>query len=185
MAKKDTPNIKPKSITPKSTKKKKVNGSKLGSMFEKKIIKKCDEYKLLRQAYIEKIPTDIAVIRRGGKVVECIFRDKASLDFSGVIKDGRCVYIEAKSCQSKTSFPFSLVKDHQFTIAFELLNYTNLVFFLIEMREIDKVFLIKASDIKEFKDTQDRQSLPLEWINKKGIEIDGKEFDFLASIDKI
>lgn len=168
-----------KEVKPKT---KKLNSGRFGLAFEKRILKKCEEYNNKDLAYITKIPTEVTIIRRGYKVIDCIYRDKASLDFCGVIKGGKSIYIEAKSCQSKTSFPFSLIKDHQFTIAYDLLKYTDLVYFLIEMREINKVFLVNAKNIKDFRENKTRQSLPLDWLEENGALIDIKELDFIAPI---
>lgn len=40
-------------------------------------------------------------------------REKSKPDFSGFLSDGRHVVFEAKVTQSKTSFPFSKIEEHQ------------------------------------------------------------------------
>lgn len=156
----------------------------LGTDWEKQIIKKCEQYRKQGVAYIHKIPTEFSIVRRFGKIVGAFPKDKSILDFIGTLADGRSIYIEAKSTQNKTSFPLSLIKDHQYDFAKEILNYTDLCFYLIYFRTRNRVYLLHVHKVETFKRKYTRKSLPLDWIEKFGIELDVADIDFMKPILK-
>ena len=81
----------------------------LGKAWEDRIIQKCLDYRKENRAFIVKIPTEFTLIRgKMGKVVSAFPREKSILDFTGVLKNGQCLFIEAKSHANKTSFSLNL-----------------------------------------------------------------------------
>lgn len=156
----------------------------LGADWEKKIIKKCAEYRRDKVAYIVKIPTEFSIIRRFGKIVGAYPKDKSILDFMGTLADGRSIYIEAKSSQNKTSLPLNAIREHQYEFAKEILDYTDLCYYLIYFRTLNRVFLLHTSKVETFKKKYTRKSLPLDWIEKFATEIDVTNLDFMKPILK-
>lgn len=154
----------------------------LGADWEKQIIKKCVQYRKDKIAYIVKIPTEFSIVRRFGKIVGAFPKDKSILDFMGTLADGRSIYIEAKSTQNKTSFPLNGIRDHQYEFAKEILEYTDLCFYLIYFRTLNRVFLLHTSKVETFKRKYTRKSLPIDWIEKFGTEIDVIDIDFMKPI---
>ena len=97
----------------------KSNKANLGKAWEDKIINKCKYYRDNDIALIIKIPTEFTILRRGARIISAFPREKAFLDFVGTLKDGRTIFVEAKSTANKTSFPLSMIKPHQYDLALE------------------------------------------------------------------
>lgn len=160
---------------------KKQTTANRGMKFEEQIQKQCDKYKKRELAYIDKLPTAWKVIRKGKYIVSAFPEAKSKLDFYGTLYNGDSVYIEAKSTQ-ENSLPLSNFKEHQFLYLEELSTYTSHVYVIIEMKKHKSVFLVKGSDILDFKETSTRKSIPLSWLKENGEIIE--DFDFLSKILK-
>ena len=160
---------------------KKSNKANLGKAWEEKIIKKCAEYRKQQKALIIKIPTEFTILRRGARIVSAFPREKAFLDFVGVLKDGRTIFIEAKSTANKTSFPLSMIKDHQFDLCNEIRKYTTMCYYLIYFKELKKTYLVHSEDVEMFRLTETRKSLPIKWLDEHAIILDD-HLDFLNYI---
>ena len=160
---------------------KKSNKANLGKAWEEKIIKKCLEYRTQNKALIIKIPTEFTILRRGAKIVSAFPREKAFLDFVGVLPNGKTIFIEAKSTANKTSFPLSMIKEHQFDLCNEIRNYTNICYYLIYFKELKKTYLVHAKDVEMFRQTEIRKSLPIKWLDEHGVTLDDN-LDFLNYI---
>ena len=162
---------------------KKSKKANLGKAWEEKIIKKCIEYRKLNKALIIKIPTEFTILRRGAKIVSAFPREKAFLDFVGVLSNGNTIFIEAKSKDNKTSFPLSMIKEHQFDLCNEIRNYTDMCYYLIYFKELKKTYFVNSEKVEMFRQTETRKSLPIKWLDEHGITLDDN-LDFLNYIIK-
>ena len=162
---------------------KKSSKANLGKAWEEKIIKKCLEYRKLNQGLIIKIPTEFTILRRGAKIVSAFPREKAFLDFVGVLKNGQTIFIEAKSTANKTSFPLSMIKEHQFNLCNEIRRYTDICYYLIYFKELKKTYLVHSEDVEMFRQSETRKSLPIKWLDEHGVTLDDN-LDFLKYIYK-
>lgn len=159
----------------------KPNKANLGKAWEDKIILKCKEYRKSNKALIIKIPTEFTIIRRGARIVSAFPKEKAFLDFVGVLYDGKTIFIEAKSTANKTSFPLSMIKTHQFDLCSEIKKYTNLCYYLIYFKELKKTYLIHADKVEMFRQSETRKSLPITWLDEHAITLDD-DLNFLECI---
>ena len=159
----------------------KSNKANLGKAWEDKIILKCKEYRKNNKALIIKIPTEFTIIRRGARIVSAFPKEKAFLDFVGVLSGGKTIFIEAKSCTNKTSFPLSMIKTHQFDLCNEIKKYTNLCYYLIYFKELKRTYLIHADKVEMFRQSETRKSLPINWLDEHATILDD-ELNFLENL---
>ena len=149
-------------------KKRRNTSNKIGSTFEGKLIKVFDKYREEGRAYIIKIPGEVTIIRNGSRIVNAIHRQKSDcLDFLGLMPDGRGIVFEAKTTKNKTSFPLSNIQDYQYKLADELLGYVQSVFYIVEFRELNEIYLVHSNKIKEFIKGNERKSIPISWFKNK------------------
>lgn len=148
---------------------------------EKIIEDKCNEYIKKNIAYIYKLPTDFTVIRKGKQIVSAFPKKKSTIDFMGSYK-GLAVAIETKSTDNKTSFPFSNIADHQWEF-FENWCRESKGYYIVWFKVLDKMFLVKAEDMQNAKDTLDRKSAPYDWFVENGIELEDGDLDFIRHIE--
>lgn len=150
------------------TTKRKNTSNKIGSTFEGKLIKVFNKYRKEGKAYIIKIPGEVTIIRKGSKIVNALHRQKSDcLDFLGLMPDGRGIVFEAKTTKLKTSFPLNNIQDYQYELADELLGYVKSVFYIVEFRELDEIYLVHSNKIKEFIKENERKSIPISWFREK------------------
>lgn len=141
---------------------------------EKIIEDKCNEYIKQGIAYIYKLPTDWIVQRKGKQIVSAFPKKKSTIDFMGSYK-GLAVGIETKSTNNKTSFSFSNIADHQWDFFKKWITQAK-GYYIVWFKTLDKMFLIKAEDMQNAKDTLGRKSAPLEWFKENGIELNDANF---------
>lgn len=167
------------------TTKRKNTSNKVGSAFEAKLIRVFNKYRKEGKAYIIKIPSEVTIIRKGARIVNAVHRQKSDcLDFLGLLPNGKGIVFEAKTTKNKTSFPLTNIQEYQYELADELLEYVQCVFYIIEFRELDEVYLVHSNDIKDFIKNNERKSIPIKWFreNKKAILME--DLDILKYLDK-
>ena len=143
--------------------------NKIGGKFEEKLNIIFEQYRKNKKAYIFKIPTEFTVLRKGSKIVSAFPKKQSPcLDYIGILEDGKVIVFEAKTTANKTSFPLSNIKDYQFDLIDEINHYVDCVFFIIEFREYNEVYLVKGDTIKEFKENNTRKSIPYNEFKKIG-----------------
>lgn len=148
--------------------KRKNTSNKIGSTFEAKLIRVFNKYRKEGKAYIIKIPGEVTIIRKGSKIVNALHRQKSDcLDFLGLMPNGKGIVFEAKTTKNKTSFPLSNIQDYQYELAEELLGYVKSVFYIIEFRELNEIYLVHSNKIKEFINNNERKSIPVSWFREK------------------
>ena len=161
-------------------KKKSSTSKKVGDSLEKRIQLKCDELRKNNIACINKIPTEVKIIRGAyRKIVKAFFPENSRfVDFAGYIKGVGHIDIEAKSCGNKTSFPLSNILNTEFDYLHFMYHTmgNKHEYYIIEMREHNEIYLIKAIDVENFKDTETRKSLPYSWIKDNGILLHNLNF---------
>ena len=76
---------------------------------------------------------------------------------------------EAKTTGEENRFPLSNIKDYQYELFEEIYKYTNNIFYIIEFRTHDEVYLVHANKIKEFRDNNARKSIPYKDFKELGV----------------
>lgn len=144
--------------------------NKIGAKFENRLTKQFEKYRKEGKAYIFKIPTEFVVLRKGAKIVSAFPKKQSPcLDYIGILPNGKSIVFEAKTTANKTSFPLSNIKDYQYDLIDEIQNYANNVFFIIEFREFNEVYLVSGLAIREFKENNLRKSIPYKEFKNIGI----------------
>lgn len=144
--------------------------NRIGGEFEKKLNKVFEQYRKEGKAYIIKVHTKATPIRNGSRIVKVVYNEKSDcLDYIGLLPNGKPIVFEAKTCANKTSFPLNNIKDYQFDLFDELYNYIDDLFYIIEFREHNEVYLVQAYKIKEFRENNTRKSIPYKDFKDMGI----------------
>lgn len=145
--------------------------NKIGGAFEKKLNKVFEQYRSEGKAYIIKIHTKATPIRdKKGKIIKILYSEKSDcLDYLGLLPNSKPIIFEAKTAEGKTSFPLSNIKEYQYELFDEIYNYTDNIFYIIELREHNEVYLVHANKIKEFKENNTRKSIPYNEFKNIGI----------------
>ncbi|MGL4801871.1 MAG: Holliday junction resolvase RecU [Cetobacterium sp.] len=152
---------------------KRNTSNKVGSTFESKLINLFEQYRKENKAYLIKVPTETTIIRKGAKIVNAIHRSKSDcLDFIGFLKDGKPIVFEAKTTKEENRFPLSNIAEYQYELADELYGYIDNVFYIVEFRSYDEVYLVHANKVKEFKENSTRKSIPYSEFKNIGILMD-------------
>ena len=158
---------------------KRKNSNKIGATFEQRIQKVLDELREEKVGYKVKIPTEMKLIRgAGGRIVSAFPVPQEErgyhclLDFHGILKSGKTICIEAKSCANKTSFPLDNIKPYQLPLLKELMDYGALGYFIIEMRGVERTFLFEGYKFIEYVNELQRKSIPVKDMEEIGMELD-------------
>lgn len=132
-----------------------------------------DKYRKTNQAYIFKVPTEMTLIRKGAKIVSAFPKKQSDcLDFIGILPNGKAIVFEAKTTKETSRFPLDNIKEYQYDLMDEIYKYVENVFYIIEFREHNEVYLVHANKIKEFKETSTRKSIPYNEFKNIGILMD-------------
>lgn len=156
-------------------------------------INKTNEYYLTNNiAVVYKKPTPIQIVkvdypkRSAAKITEAYFKLPSTTDYNGIYK-GKYIDFEAKECNSKTSFSFDLIHQHQIKHLSNVLKHGAISFIILRMTFYEKDYLIKAEDFINYYNLGDRKSLPIKWIETNGFEISKsyiKPVDYLSIVEK-
>lgn len=178
----------------------KVSGNKVafslssanrGMNLEEDIIQSNEYYLRHKMALIYKRPTPIQVVKveyqKNVKITEAYFSEKSNTDFNGVYQ-GRYIDIEAKSTHSKSSFPLSNITKKQFEHLSNVIELGGLAFFIIEFVKHQKTYIVEAKKIIEFKNNEERKSIPFPQFEELGREIKrgySPRLNYLEFVDEI
>ncbi len=166
-----------------------VNYSNRGMDLEE-LINLSNEYYLQEDiAVIYKKPTPITIVdasfdSHGRVITKAYFKEPSTLDYNGLYK-GRYIDFDAKVTKSKTSFPLSNLHEHQYQHMKNIINHGGITFLIISIN--NKYYYLDGLDIINFINTNDRKSIPIEYIESKGIEIKAKikpRLDYIKAIDE-
>ena len=172
----------------KSNYNKTVNYSNRGMDLEE-LINLSNEYYLQEDiAVIYKKPTPITIVdasfdSHGRVITKAYFKEPSTLDYNGLYK-GRYIDFDAKVTKSKTSFPLSNLHEHQYQHMKNVINHGGITFLIISIN--NKYYYLDGLDIINFINTNDRKSIPIEYIESNGIEIKAKikpRLDYIKAID--
>ena len=156
--------------------------NKIGSKFEDKVKKVCEELKRKKIALIYKVGTEWKIIRgKYGKIVNAFPMGTNFVDFVGVYK-GRSISIETKTTENKTSFSLSNIQEEQYEYFKDYEIFGGLGYYIIEFRELKEVYLVESMKVEEFRINATSKSIPIAWFRENAIQLD---FDKLNFIDYI
>lgn len=162
-----------------------------GMNLEEDIIQSNEYYLRNKMALIYKRPTPIQVVKvdyqKSPKITEAYFSEKSTTDFNGVYQ-GRYIDIEAKSTHSKTSFPLSNITKKQLEHLENVIEQGGLAFFIIEFVKHAKTYIVEARQIIDFKNSEERRSIPFTQFEEIGREIKrgfSPRLDYLPFVDEI
>ena len=166
---------------------KRKNSNKIGATFEQRIQKVLDELREEKVCIINKVPTEMKMIRGArGRIISAFpVKESAWLDFHGYAK-GMGIFFEAKTHQGKTSFPISNFSDYQIPLMEEYISYGCKGFIIVEFRALDRIFILEVGVLKDILEHLDRKSIPLGIFETKSVEIRNlKELkDFIKNLIK-
>ena len=144
--------------------------NKIGAKFENKLTKQFEEYRKEKKAYIFKIPTEFVVLRKGAKIISAYPKKQSPcLDYIGILPNGKSIVFEAKTTKNTSSFPLKNIKPYQFELIKEINHYVDCVFFIIEFRELNETYLVSGNAILDFKENNERKSIPYKEFKNIGI----------------
>ena len=165
-----------------------ISSANRGMDFEEDINISNEFYKEKGIALINKRPTPINIVKvdytKGAKIIDAYFEHQSTTDYNGVYK-GKYIDFEAKNTKNKTSFPLSNISSHQVKHLKDVLNHQGIAFFIINFELLDKTYLLDASFIIEFLESNKRKSIPLKVFESEGIEIKKGYMPRLYYIDAI
>lgn len=167
----------------------KITSYKNRGMFLESIINESNSYYVVTdKALIFKKPTPIKVINvtfpnNKALINKAVFDHISTLDYNGLYK-GKYIEFDAKETISKTSFPLSNIKKHQIKHIESVLRHEGIAFLIIFMN--NEFFLFKGETLIEFINSDERKSIPYEFIKTKGYKIEEKytpRLDYLKIVD--
>lgn len=143
-------------------------------------------------AYIYKKPTPIQVTKveynnNSLIIKEGYFKEPSTTDYNGLY-NGLYIDFEAKETSSKTSFPLSNIHKHQIVHLKHIIENGGIGFLIVRFTNLNKTFVLMASDLIEHIKNNERKSVPLKYFEEKGYEIEMSympRLDYLKIIDKI
>ena len=139
-------------------------------------------------AVIYKKPTPITIseVKYGTKekmITKAFFRTPSTLDYNGVYR-GKYIDYDAKETQNKTSFPLQNLHEHQYNHIKKVIEHGGISFLIIYIA--NNFYYLDGNDIIDFIENNTRKSIPLSYIEEKGVEIKQKirpRLDYLSIID--
>ena len=167
--------FKSNNVTKKKTTRGILNAGNRGMGFEADINQSNAYYNDNNICLITKRPTPINIVKvdytRGAKITNAYFEKQSTTDYNGVYKS-RYIDFEAKNTKNKTSFPLANIPSQQIEHLKKVIKHGGIAFFLIQFESLLKVYLIDASYVIHFYEEGDRKSIPIDVIEKEGIEIE-------------
>ncbi len=141
-------------------------------------------------AIIYKKPTPIGVVTVSYEnnkqvITKAYFASPSTLDYNGIYK-GKYIEFDAKSTESKTSFPLSNVHPHQIQHIKNIIRHKGIVFLIIQMNNL--FYLLNGPDFLQFIANSSRKSIPYEYIKEYAYVLEynyNKGIDYLKIIDLI
>jgi len=140
-------------------------------------------------AVIYQKPTPIAIksTEYSGKKVKTTgyLKAKSTLDYVGLYQ-GKYLDFDVKSTLNKTALPLTNIHEHQLRHIENVLNHGGISFLIIEMN--NEYYLLKGEDLISFIDTNQRRSIPYDYLKEKGYIIKLRmqpKLDYLKLIKEI
>lgn len=135
-------------------------------------------------AIIYKKPTPIGVVNVSYSdnkqiINKAYFATPSTLDYNGVYK-GKYIEFDAKSTNSKTSFPLSNVSEHQIKHIRQIIKHEGIVFLIISMNE--EIYLLNGIDFINFIDNNKRKSIPYNYLKEYSFKL---EYNYVKGLNYI
>jgi recombination protein U len=133
--------------------------------------------KAFEQDFIKSIPADVFKYRFkdgtaswGGQADNVRFQSFNICDF--MVYNAKTLYLlELKSHKGK-SIPLSCIREKQIEGLCAADEYENIIAGIVfNFREVEETYFVRINYIKYFIDSQDRKSIPIDWIRKCGFLI--------------
>lgn len=143
-------------------------------------------------AVIYKKPTTITInkvdypSRRDAVIKEAHFKIPSTTDYNGIYK-GKYIDFEAKET-SNISFPLANIHKHQIEHLHKIIAHGGIGFIIVNFSKKEKTFLLTGSDLFLFIDSENRKSIPFEYFEKNGYQINynyNPRLDYLKVVDEI
>lgn len=177
-------------------KSKKNNYTNRGMTLEEDINLTNEYYLSNDLAIIHKKPTPVQIVnvhypkRSAAVITEAYFKQASTTDYNGIYRN-KYIDFEAKETNSKTSFPFSNIHEHQISHMQQILNHGGIAFFIIKYTQHEETYLIDANLLipswyQQFKGG--RKSISYKETVEKGYLIPFKytaRIDYLPIIDEL
>lgn len=181
----------------KTYKKKTFIPRNLGMILEDDINKSNEYYLKNNIAIIYKKPTPIQIVkvdypkRSLAKIKEAYYKKPSTTDYNGIYK-GKYIDFDAKETKSKTIFPISNIKPHQYNHLKNINEHGGIAFLIINWKHYNEYFFVPFNFIKhwwnEYKSITGRKSIPYESFKKDCYLIETgylPRLNYLKVIDKL
>ena len=183
--------IKKKTTKKEGTKRHILSAANRGMVLENELNDSCLYYREKEMAIIYKRPTPINIVKvdysKGAIITNAFFEKQSTTDYNGVY-NGKYIDFEAKSTQSKTSFPLSNIAPQQIEHLRNVKKHGGIAFFLINCYALGEVYMLDAEFVCDFYEEKPRKSIPFSLIKEKGYlvkEAYRPRFDYLPLIDEV
>ncbi len=120
------------------------------------------QYRHKGVALIDKVPNAWVVQRAGKKIVSAFPQRKTGVDYVGV-SHGRAIAVEAKSTTNRTSFPLSMIQDHQIKFLQQFKDQGGTSCFIIEFSKLDEIYFATLEFVMKWLEQAEdggRKSIP-------------------------
>ena len=165
--------------------------SNRGMTLESELNDSNEYYRIMEKAYIYKKPTPIKITkvdypsRDKAVIKEAFFTVPSTTDYNGLYK-GKYIDFEAKETKSRTSFSLANIHPHQIKHLENIDKNGGIAFLIVRFTTLDETYLLMATKLLEFINTQKRKSIPLTFFKEKAYLIKDSynpKIDYLKIID--
>lgn len=152
-----------------------------------------NEYYLINDiAVIYKKPTPITIAkvdypsRYEAVIKEAYFKTPSTTDYNGLYK-GKYIDFEAKETKTN-SFPLSNIHAHQIAHLKRVLTHGGIGFVIVSFVKNNDIFLLEASILIDYIETNKRKSIPLAFFEENAHKIKqgyNPRLNYLEIVDKL
>ena len=167
-----------------------VKSGNRGMILENEINLSNNYYKEKGLCLITKRPTPVNIVKvdytKGARIIDAYFEKQSTTDYNGVYKS-RYIDFEAKSTHSKTSLPLSNIPPQQIEHLKQVIKHGGIAFFIIQFVPLNEAYFLDAELVIHFKENNDRQSLPYEYVKNNGHRIKtgfAPRLDYLTIVEE-
>ena len=151
------------------------------------LINQTNEYYIENDiAIIYKKTTPILVCQvdyKKNKILEGYYKTPSTLDYNGIYK-GKYIDFDAKETLNKTSFPLANLHKHQLEHMKKVINHGGISFLIVKINNL--YYLLDGLKIIDFINSNNRKSIPYNYIKNYGLEIKegiNPALDYIKVID--
>lgn len=120
----------------------------LGKAFEQMVERSNQVYKQKGIALVDKIPTEVTVMRKGKQITGAFFKSRSTVDFVG-LSHGRGIAFDAKSTKQTTRFPLNNIEQHQIDFLKKWKDQGGISFILVHFEKHRETYLLQFDDLLE------------------------------------